>query len=102
MAPWCREHAVPVMAYSPLDQASSLLQSSEIAAVASRHSATVAQIALAWLLHQPDTVVIPKSVRPQRIKENHAALEIHLSEQDLADLDVSCPAPDRPVRLSMR
>lgn len=102
VAPWCREHAVPVMAYSPLDQASSLLQSAEIAAVASRHSATVAQIALAWLLHQPDTVVIPKSVRTERIKENHAALEIRLSEQDLTDLNQTCPAPDRPIRLGMR
>ena len=102
VAPWCREHAVPVMAYSPLDQAGSLLQSPAIASVASRHSATAAQIALAWLLHQPDTVVIPKSVRTERIKENLGALEIRLSEQDLADLNFSYPAPDRPVRLGMR
>jgi diketogulonate reductase-like aldo/keto reductase len=102
VTPWCREHSVPVMAYSPLDQASSLLQSISIAEIASRHSATVAQIALAWLLHQPNTVVIPKSVRTERIKENLGALDIRLSEQDLVDLNVSYPAPDRPVRLGMR
>jgi len=51
---WCRKRSVPVMAYSPLDQASSLLQSQAIADVAMRHSATVAQIVLAWLLHQPN------------------------------------------------
>jgi len=91
-----------VMAYSPLDQASSLLQSRAIADVAVRHSATVPQIALAWLLHRPDTIVIPKSIRPERIKENYGALEIQLSSQDLADLEDVYPAPERPVHLGMR
>lgn len=99
---WCRNHAVPVMAYSPLDQASSLLQSPVIADVATRHSATAPQIVLAWLLHQPDTVVIPKSIRPQRIRENYSALEIQLNHQDLIDLDKAFPAPRGPVRLGMR
>ncbi len=58
-AAWCRKYCVLVMAYSPLDQGSSLLQSGAITDVAARYSATVPQIALAWLLHQPDTVVIP-------------------------------------------
>ena len=99
---WCRNHAVPIMAYSPLDQASSLLQSPVIADVATRHSATAPQIVLAWLLHQPDTVVIPKSIRPQRIRENYSALEIQLNHQDLIDLDKAFPAPRGPVRLGMR
>ena len=47
------------MAYSPLDQAGELLRSSVLAEIAERHDASVAQIALAWLLHQPETVVIP-------------------------------------------
>jgi diketogulonate reductase-like aldo/keto reductase len=99
---WCRKFGVPVMAYSPLDQAGPLLQSQAIADVAARQSATAAQIALAWLLHQPDTIVIPKSIRPECIKENHAALEIQLSSQDLADLDDAYPAPERAVHLSIR
>ena len=99
---WCRKHGVPVMAYSPLDQASSLLQSQALADVAARHSATVAQIALAWLLHQPDTIVIPKSARIERIEENFGALEIHLNDQDLDDLDSAYAAPDGAVHLAMR
>ena len=99
---WCRKHAVPVMAYSPLDQAGSLLQSPVIADVATRRSATAPQIILAWLLHQPDTVVIPKSIRPERIRENYAALEIQLDPSDLSDLENAFPAPARSVRLSMR
>ena len=99
---WCQQRGVPLMAYSPLDQASSLLQSPTVADVAARHDATNAQIALAWLLHQPNTVVIPKSVRPERIKENLAAVDIELSDQDLVDLDSVYPAPEQPIRLGMR
>jgi len=99
---WCCERSIPVMAYSPLDQASSLLRSPAITGVAERHSASPAQIALAWLLHQPGTVVIPKSVRPARIQENFDALAIELDSEDLAELDVAFPAPDSPVRLGMR
>ena len=99
---WCQQRGVPLMAYSPLDQAGSLLQSPAVADVAARHDATNAQIALAWLLHQPNTVVIPKSVRPERIKENLAAVDIELNDQDLTDLDSVYPAPEQPIRLGMR
>jgi diketogulonate reductase-like aldo/keto reductase len=99
---WCRQRSIPVMAYSPLDQASSLLRSPAIANVAERHTASPAQIALAWLLHQHGTVVIPKSSRPARIQENLDALAIELGSEDLAELDAAFPAPEHPVRLGMR
>jgi len=102
VAAWCRQRSIPLMAYSPLDQASSLLRAPVLTEVATGHSATTAQIALAWLLHQPNTVVIPKSVRPQRIEENLAALDIELSTEDLAKLDKAYPAPTQAVRLGMR
>lgn len=99
---WCQQKDVPLMAYSPLDQASSLLKSPAITDVAERHQASNAQIALAWLLHQPSTVVIPKSISPHRVQENLGAIDINLSREDLADLDGAFPAPDRPVPLGMR
>ncbi|NNE62609.1 MAG: aldo/keto reductase [Gammaproteobacteria bacterium] len=102
VADWCQQKAVPLMAYSPLDQAGSLLQSSVLANVAIRHEATAAQVALAWLLHQPNTVVIPKSGSEARISENLAAIDMQLSRQDLAELDRAFPGPQRPVRLGMR
>ena len=81
------------MAYSPLDQASTMLRSTQLLQVAARHDASAAQIALAWLLHQPDTLVIPKSINPAPIEENLAALEISLGQQDIVDLDQAFPAP---------
>jgi diketogulonate reductase-like aldo/keto reductase len=102
VADWCRQRGTPLMAYSPLDQGGELLKSSVLAEVAENHGASAAQIALAWLLHQPETVVIPKSARLNRIADNLAALEIKLSAGDLQHLDAAFPAPQRAMRLGMR
>jgi diketogulonate reductase-like aldo/keto reductase len=102
VAGWCRERRMPLMAYSPLDQGGSLLQSPVLREIADAHQATAAQIALAWLLHRPDTAVIPKSARPQRILENLQALEIELGDEDLDRLDRAFPAPASAVHLGMR
>jgi diketogulonate reductase-like aldo/keto reductase len=102
VADWCRAHGAPLMAYSPLDQGGGLLRNPLLLEVAGRHQATAAQIALAWLLQQPQTVVIPKSARTSRIRENLAALDIELSATDLRDLDSAFPAPTSAVRLGMR
>ena len=102
VADWCRQRGTPLMAYSPLDQGGALLQSTVVAEVAERHGASPAQIALAWLLHQPETVVIPKSAKLKRIEDNLAAVDIKLSVGDLQDLDSAYPAPQQAVRLGMR
>lgn len=106
LLPSCREQGLPVMAYSPLEHPTqhgdSLLKQSTLRSVADRHGATSAQIALAWLLHQPDIIVIPKAARAEHVRDNHAALRIELSESDLADLDQGFPPPTRPTQLAIR
>jgi diketogulonate reductase-like aldo/keto reductase len=102
VADWCHQRGTPLMAYSPLDQAGELLRSPVLGDIAARHRVSPAQIALAWLLHQPDTVVIPKSAKLDRIEQNMAAVDIELSSTDLQELDAAFPAPQSPVRLGMR
>lgn len=106
LLPWCRRHAVPVMAYSPLESSADdqrrLLGKPLLQAVARRHDASPAQIALAWLLHQEQVIVIPKAVNPVHVRENHAALDIVLTEEDLAALDQAFPPPLRGAPLDMR
>jgi diketogulonate reductase-like aldo/keto reductase len=103
LLPWCRARGIPTMAYSPLEHSArrvkgdSLLQS-----IAVRHSATPAQIALAWLLHRPDIVVIPKAVQRDHVNENRAALDVRLTQEDLALLDREFPPPRRKVELATR
>lgn len=100
LLPWCRAQGLPVMAYSPLDQGR-LAKAEAVAAIARRHGATPAQVALAWLLHQPDVVTIPKAARESRVRENLGALELRLTPDDFAELDRSFPAPKGPVPLAM-
>ncbi|MFN4277332.1 MAG: aldo/keto reductase [Ferrovibrio sp.] len=100
LMPWCRRHNLPIMAYSPIEQGR-LLKNAALKAVAARHNATAAQVALAWLLRQSGIIAIPKASRPEHVRENHAALEIRLTRQDLAELDAAFPPPSGPQPLEM-
>jgi diketogulonate reductase-like aldo/keto reductase len=90
--PWCRDHGVPVMAYSPLEQGR-ILSDPAVLAVAARHRITPAQAALAWVLRQPGVCAIPKASTPEHVRENAAALAVELDDGDLAELDRSFPPP---------
>ncbi|WP_433284017.1 aldo/keto reductase [Pseudonocardia sp. CA-142604] len=100
LLPWCAEHGVPVMAYSPIEQGR-LLGDPALGEVARRHGATPAQIALAWALRRPGTIAIPRSGNPEHVRENAAARDITLTGDDLAVLDAAFPPPRRPEPLEV-
>jgi diketogulonate reductase-like aldo/keto reductase len=100
LLPWCRERGVPIMAYSPIEQGR-LLGRPELRAVAARHGATPAQAALAWLLRHDDVIAIPKASDARHVRENRAALDLRLTEEDLAALDRAFPPPTGPRPLEM-
>ena len=100
LLPWLRERRIPVMAYSPIEQAR-LVKNGGLAKFAKSHGMTPAQAALAWLLAKPDVIVIPKTTRPERIEENLGALERRLSADELAELDRLFPPPKGPRPLEM-
>ncbi len=106
LLPWCRARRIPVMAYSPIEASGrdqkALLGHASLRAVAARHDVTPAQIAIAWLLRDPGVIVIPKSAQAEHVRENRHALDIRLSEADLAELDRAFPAPPTKVPLEMR
>jgi diketogulonate reductase-like aldo/keto reductase len=97
---WSREHRVPIMAYSPIEQGR-LGGTRALAAIADRHEATPAQIALAWVLRQRDMMVIPKASSLAHVRENRAALDIELTEADLTQLDHAFPPPRGASRLEV-
>jgi diketogulonate reductase-like aldo/keto reductase len=105
LLPWCREHGIPIMAYSPLGSGGQalrrLLGNPTLRVVAERHSATPSQIALAWVLRQPNVVAIPKAGTPEHVRENGRALEIELGDDDLRELDAAFPPPRRRTSLEM-
>jgi diketogulonate reductase-like aldo/keto reductase len=100
LLPWCRERALPVMAYSPVEQGR-LLGHAALKKVAGRHGATPAQVALAWVLRQDGIIAIPKAASAAHVRENRAALELRLGVEDLAELDREFPPPRGPAPLEM-
>ncbi|MEB3215888.1 MAG: aldo/keto reductase [Nostocales cyanobacterium 94392] len=101
LIPWCRQQNMPIMAYSPIEQ-QDILKNSQLKSIASQHNATPAQIALAWLLQQSGIIAIPKASNPEHVKENSAALDIQLTQEDLTELDKAFPPPNRKMSLAMR
>jgi diketogulonate reductase-like aldo/keto reductase len=99
LLPFCREHKMPVMAYSPLEQAR-MLGHRTLAEVAKRHGASAAQVALAWLLRQ-NVIVIPKATSTAHVDENLGALQLKLTTTDVATLDRAFPAPTEQQPLDM-
>lgn len=100
LLPWLRECSVPVMAYSPIEQAR-LLRHAGLTGFAVRHGMRPAQAALAWVLAQDGVIAIPKTSHPERLRENAAAAQIRLSDEQLAELDVLFKPPSRATSLEM-
>ncbi|MDR3210682.1 MAG: aldo/keto reductase [Planctomycetota bacterium] len=92
LLPWCREHGLPVIAYSPVEQGR-LLNDPTLARVAARRGATTAQVALAWVRRQGGVTPIPKAGDPGHVRDNALALSLELTPEELAELEAAYPAP---------
>lgn len=100
LLPWLREHKMPVMAYSPVEQGR-LLTNQALQHVATRLGVTPAQVALAWVLHGDQVLTIPKAGRVAHVQQNRAAADLVLSPADLAELDEAFPRPQQRQPLAM-
>src|SRR3954469_1594992 len=100
LLPWMRERHIPVMAYSPIEQAR-LLRNPKLVEFARHNAMTTAQVALSWLLAKPDVIAIPKAGNRSHVKENASALEVSLSAAQLSQLDEAFPPPKKAVPLDM-
>nr|WP_315596433.1 aldo/keto reductase [uncultured Cupriavidus sp.] len=100
LLPWMRERNVPVMAYSPIEQAR-LLRNPGLQRFAQQHGMTSAQAALAWLLTFDDIIAIPKTRHRDRLRENLRALDMTLTPEQLSELDKLFPPPRHAQPLAM-
>jgi len=100
LAPWSRQRGIPLMAYSPVEQGA-LARNARLEAIAARHNATAAQIALAWVMAQPGVIAIPKASSQDHVRQNVAALDIKLTAEDFTELDRAFPPPTRKRGLEM-
>ena len=100
LLPWQRQRRLPLMAYCPIDQGA-LAGNRALQGIARTKGVTAAQVALAWVLRQPDAIAIPKAVQAAHLRENLAAASIELSAAELARIDAAFPPPTRKRRLAM-
>jgi len=100
LLPWSIRQQIAVMAYCPLAQGD-IPEGGALRKVATRHNATPAQIMLAWCLRSGHVIAVPKTSNPARVEENAKAADIHLSAEDLAELDKDFPAPQHAQPLAM-
>jgi diketogulonate reductase-like aldo/keto reductase len=99
LLPWMAGHRMPAMAYSPLNQGS--LAKGALEAVAKRHKATAAQIAIAFTLARDGIISIPKAGTVAHAKANAAAADIVLTAEDLAEINRHFPPPKRKEPLAV-
>jgi diketogulonate reductase-like aldo/keto reductase len=100
LLPWQRRHAMPLMAYCPIDQGK-LARHTGLQAIGERHGASAAQVALAWVLAQPGVMAIPKALREVHLRENLAAASLVLTDADRAEIEALFPPPRQRGVLAM-
>ena len=99
LAPECRRHGIPLMAYCPLGEGG-LLHDRRLRAIAKDIDASPAAVALAWLIGR-GAIAIPKSADVEHLHENRAAATLKLSAATLATIDASFPPPTRATPLGV-
>jgi 2,5-diketo-D-gluconate reductase A len=79
-----REHGVQIESWGPFAEGkNNIFSDPTLSAIGAAHGKTVAQVILRWLI-QRDVIVIPKSVRPNRMRENIDVFDFELSDDEMA------------------
>ena len=103
--PWCEQHGVAVVAYSPFghnDFPSARSKGGEVLQViADAHKATARQVALAFLTRAPSVIAIPKASSAEHAADNAGAGNLKLSDAEIAALDKAFPRGPKPRGLPM-
>jgi len=103
--PWCEQHDVAVVAYSPFGHGDfpgprtaggKLLQK-----VAAAHHATPRQVALRFLVRHPSVFAIPKASDPAHAAENAGAGALELTDAEAAEIERVFPLGSLPSTLPM-
>jgi diketogulonate reductase-like aldo/keto reductase len=103
--PWCAQHGVAMVAYSPFghnDFPSPRSKAGEVLqTIADAQHASPRQIALAFLTRNPVVFAIPKASTPEHAADNAAAGKLTLSDSEISALDKAFPRGPKPRGLPM-
>jgi len=100
VVPWCEQHGVAVVAYSPLASRGGFPDSRRLTQLAKRLGATPRQVALAFLARRPQAFVIPKTSQPAHVDELAGADAVARDPAAIAEIEAEIEAefPRRPWR----
>src|SRR5438067_2521003 len=92
LLPWCEQHGMPIMAYSPLGGAGAgLLRDPVLARIGAAHNCSPAAVALAWTIRSGNVIAIPESGSAEHVRENAVALSVILTPDELTTLEAAHP-----------
>ncbi|MBN3745101.1 aldo/keto reductase [Burkholderia sp. Se-20373] len=100
LLPWLADHRMPAMVYSPVDHGR-LPKRSPLDEIARLRGVSVMRVALAWVLAQPGVFAIPKASKIEHVRDNRAALDFELSDDERARLDAYFRPPRSKRALEM-
>jgi diketogulonate reductase-like aldo/keto reductase len=93
LLPWCEQHGMPVMAYSPLGgPGANLVRDPTVVRIAAAHGCSAAAVALAWTIRSGHVIAIPESGSVAHVKENAVALSLTLTPEEVAALNAAHPS----------
>ena len=103
--PWCEEHGVAVVAYSPFGHGNfpgpDTPGGRVLEEIAASHGATARQVALRFLVRRPSLFAIPKASSAEHAADNAGAGALRLTDAELAMIDAAFPLGARPRELPM-
>ena len=86
LAAWHADHGIVTQSWSPLGQGGALLQDETVAGIAARHDASAARVVIAWHLAK-GFGVIPKAGSADHLADNFAAMQLTLTDDEIAAID---------------
>lgn len=82
----CREHDIMLTAYSPIAKGK-ILQDADLKEIGERYHKTPAQVALRWLLQQPQVTAIPKAASPEHRRANFDVFDFELTGEEMTSIN---------------
>jgi diketogulonate reductase-like aldo/keto reductase len=90
LLPWCAQHNLPVMAYSPLGGDNNLVvHDRALLDIGAAHQCSAAAVALAWVIRSGTVIAIPESGTPEHVQENAVALSLTLTPREIEQLSAA-------------
>jgi diketogulonate reductase-like aldo/keto reductase len=105
LLPYCNRKGISVVGYAPFGHGNFPSSNSDggrvLVKIAERHQKTPHQVVLNFIVNHINIFTIPKTSRPQRVKENSDSVGWNLTKDDIVDINRVFPVPQHEVPLEM-